>query len=144
MAIGLPEKKPLVCAGQEMGVRNENWASKARTSLLLLDRQFRPATLHAVTESHPQVSLLLERHALPSLLNVGKSRFGDRVGGGGGSGQGDIAAHHAIAQQVGRRGAQHLGDYVGREGKIKEQEVGEGAECTARGVVFELKTVSSV
>lgn len=61
------------------GLRTEK-CIKARTGLLFLDRQFLPVALHTITEGHPQVGLLLEGHALPSLLNVGKSRVGDGVG----------------------------------------------------------------
>lgn len=45
--------------------------TKAPTGLLLLQRQVGPAALHAVTQGHPQVGLLLERHSLPALLDVG-------------------------------------------------------------------------
>lgn len=75
--------------------------AKARTGLLLLNGQLLPVALHAVAQGHPQVSLLLERHALPSLLDVGEGRVGDGVGGLGAAGdQGDAAAHEALAQQV--------------------------------------------
>ncbi|KAL2276900.1 hypothetical protein FJTKL_00368 [Diaporthe vaccinii] len=56
------------------------------TGLLLLEGQIGPVLLHAVAQSHPQLSLLLQRHALPSLLDVGQGRVGNGVGGGGSSG----------------------------------------------------------
>lgn len=56
------------------------------TGLLLLEGQVGPVLLHAVAQSHPQLSLLLQRHALPSLLDVGQGRVGDGVGGGGSPG----------------------------------------------------------
>lgn len=82
---------------------------KARTGLLLLDCQLVPVALHAVAQGHPEVGLLLEGHALPSLLDVGEGRVGDGVGGLSAGGHGDAAAHHALAQQTCRRGAQHGG-----------------------------------
>jgi hypothetical protein len=69
--------RPKVFGGR--GLRTKN-GIKARTGLLFLDRQLLPAALHTITEGHPEVGLLLEGHALPSLLNVGKSRVGDGVG----------------------------------------------------------------
>lgn len=78
------------------------------TSLLLLDRQVVPVLLHAVAESHPQLSLFLEGHALPSLLDVGQGRVGDGVGGGGrGSGSaGNEGGGSSLAAGVGDGGAQ--------------------------------------
>lgn len=61
----------------------------ALTSLLFLQGQVGPVLLHAVAQGHPQLSLLLQRHALPPLLDVGQGRVGDGVGGGGGSGDHD-------------------------------------------------------
>lgn len=58
----------------------------ALTGLLLLEGQVGPVLLHAVAQSHPQLSLLLQRHALPPLLDVGQGRVGDGVGGGGSPG----------------------------------------------------------
>lgn len=63
------------------------WGSGgALTSLLLLESQVSPVLLHAVAQGHPQLSLLLQRHTLPPLLNVGQGRVGDSVGGGGSPG----------------------------------------------------------
>ena len=50
-----------------------------RTSLLFLECQLLPIGLHAVTEGHPQIGLLLRRHVFPSLLDVGERRVGDGV-----------------------------------------------------------------
>ena len=63
---------------------------EALTSLLLLESQFCPVLLHAIPQSHPQLGLLLQRHALPPLLEVRQGRFGDgcRGGAAGGRGQG--------------------------------------------------------
>lgn len=67
-----------------------------RTSLLLLRGQLLPVDRHAITEGHPQFGLLLRRHLLPALLNVGEGGIRDGVlmtdlllltaGGGDGSG----------------------------------------------------------
>lgn len=38
-----------------------------------------PIDLHAVTERHPELGLLLRGHTLPALLDAGKSRVGDGV-----------------------------------------------------------------
>lgn len=68
-------------------------ANCRHTSLLLLQSELVPVGAHAISQGHPQVSLLLGRHGLPSLLNVRESRVGDGVslarllesrGGGGG------------------------------------------------------------
>ena len=62
-----------------------NWTctgfvTKSRhTGLLLLQGHLGPVNLHAVSEGHPEVGLLLRRHGLPSLLNVGEGRVGDGV-----------------------------------------------------------------
>lgn len=50
-----------------------------RTSLLLLQSELVPVGAHAIPKSHPELSLLLRRHGLPSLLNVCKGRVGDSV-----------------------------------------------------------------
>ena len=50
-----------------------------RTGLLLLEGQLRPVCLHSVTESHPEISLLLWWHGLPSLLDIGEGWVGDGV-----------------------------------------------------------------
>lgn len=83
--------------------------SLERTSFLLLEGQLGPVGLHAVTQSHPELGLLLEGHALPSLLDVGEGWVGDGVSRGSSRGQGGSAAHKALAQQVGGRCAQHGG-----------------------------------
>lgn len=49
------------------------------TSLLLVHGHLVPVHFHAIPESHPQIGLLLRRHSLPPLLNVGESRVGDGV-----------------------------------------------------------------
>ena len=83
--------------------------SLERTSFLLLEGKVGPAGLHAITQSHPELSLLLVRHALPSLLDVGEGWVGDGLSRGSSRGQGRSAAHQALAQQVGGRCAQHRG-----------------------------------
>ena len=62
----------LHCTGLE-------WGTGPRTSFLLLQRQLGPIGLHAVTQSHPQLGLLLRRHGLPSLLDIRQGRAGDCV-----------------------------------------------------------------
>ena len=47
------------------------------TGLLLLQGQLLPVSLHAVPQRHPQIGLLLGRHVLPSLLDVGECRVGN-------------------------------------------------------------------
>lgn len=86
--------------------------SLERTGFLLLEGQVGPAGLHAITQSHPELGLLLERHALPSLLDVGEGRVGNGVSRGSSRGQGGSAAHQALAQQVGGWCAQHRGRLV--------------------------------
>lgn len=72
-----------------------------------------PVLLHAVAEGHPQLSLLLEGHALPSLLDVGQGGVGDGVGGsgrgsdGGSGGTGDEGGGGGLAAGLGDGGAQH-------------------------------------
>ena len=66
-------------------------SGQMRTGLLLLESQLSPVALHAVAESHPQISLLLRWHGLPSLLNVGEGWVGDGVGGAAGSRSYDAA-----------------------------------------------------
>jgi hypothetical protein len=71
------------------------------------------------------------------------------VGGGGGSGQGDVAAHHAIAQQVRRRGAQHFDGRGERDLGGEKKESRKGVESVERGVIsidgrVVVETVSSV
>jgi hypothetical protein len=93
------------------------------SSFLLLEGQLGPVGLHAVTQSHPELGLLLEGHALPSLLDVGEGWVGDGVSRGSSRGQGGSAAHKALAQQVGGRCAQHGGRIYSNFGR---QEVEEG------------------
>jgi hypothetical protein len=50
-----------------------------RTSFLLLQRQLRPINLHAIPKRHPQLSLLLRWHRLPSLLDIRQRRVRDRM-----------------------------------------------------------------
>lgn len=70
------------------------------TSLLLLEGKLGPVLLHAIAKSHPELGLLLQRHALPSLLNVGQGRVGDGMARGGpaedrGRGPGDGGAEES-------------------------------------------------
>jgi hypothetical protein len=51
------------------------------TGLLLLQSQFRPVSLHAIPQRHPQICLLLRWHRLPSLLDIGQRRVRDGVRG---------------------------------------------------------------
>lgn len=79
------------------------------TSLLLLDRQAAPVLLHAVTQGHPQLGLLLQRHALPPLLNVGQGGVRDGVASGGGdsrSGRGGATSEDGSGLTAGEAGAQ--------------------------------------
>ena len=90
------------------------------TSLLLLDRQILPIALHAIAQGHPEVSLLLERHALPALLNVGQGGLRDGVTGRGGDRRLGAAgsrgaAHQAVAQHARCRGTQHVVGYGSTE-----------------------------
>lgn len=87
-----------------------------RTSLLLLDRELGPAALHAVAQGHPEVSLLLERHALPSLLDVGEGGLGDCLGGVGPGENGGRAARDVPAQQVRGLCSEHDGRFGGEGG----------------------------
>jgi hypothetical protein len=50
-----------------------------QTSFLLLHGQLVPVNLHSVPQGHPQIGLLLRRHALPSPLNVRECRVGNSV-----------------------------------------------------------------
>jgi len=57
------------------------WAeSNPVCGLLLLEGQLSPVGLHSVAEGHPEISLLLWWHALPSLLDIGEGWVGDGVG----------------------------------------------------------------
>lgn len=88
------------------------------TSFLLLQSELSPVLLHAISQRHPELSLLLVGHALPSLLNVGKGRVGDGVGGGSRSpdnGDRDRSpgggSSDARAQERRSRCAHHLDGY---------------------------------
>ncbi len=66
----------------QVGVDGEIQGKRRReshTSLLLLQRQLSPVRLHPIPQRHPQIRLLLRRHALPSLLDVRQGRVGDGV-----------------------------------------------------------------
>jgi hypothetical protein len=73
------------------------------TGLLLLQGHLGPVDLHAISQSHPQISLLLRGHGLPSLLNTGERRVGDGVG------TTDLSRAHRRAQGSGGSagGAEH-------------------------------------
>jgi hypothetical protein len=96
-----------VGAGRLLGTGAVRAKGNPVSSLLLLDSELAPAALHAVTQGHPEVGLLLEGHALPSLLDVGEGRLGNGVGGGS-SGRSSRAADEVLAQQAGRLGAHHF------------------------------------
>ena len=51
----------------------------ALTSLLLLEGHLIPIDLHPISQGHPEIGLLLGRHALPSLLDVGEGGIADRM-----------------------------------------------------------------
>lgn len=70
--IGIAELANWTCSGSGTKYRH--------TGLLLLQGHLGPVNLHAVSEGHPEVGLLLRRHDLPSLLNVCEGRVGDGVG----------------------------------------------------------------
>lgn len=106
------------------GSKRAQFRDRRLTGLLLLEGQLSPASLHAIPQSHPELGLLLHRHAFPSLLNVGQRRVGDGVGGrrglGGsiGGSDGDSAAaegrglgsaHNGVAQRSRGLGAEHFG-----------------------------------
>lgn len=88
-----------VFSGNRRGYYREE-KRRERTGLLLLDGKLGPAALHAVTEGHPEVGLLLKGHALPSLLNVLERRVGQGLGGIGSTGRGP-------AQDTRSLGAEH-------------------------------------
>ena len=106
----------------------EVFFGESRTGLLLLDSQLGPAALHAITQGHPQIGLLLQRHALPSLLNVGEGRLGQGLGGIGADRDG--AAHQALSEHTRRRGAEHCELECGRWERLVEVEGGESIEQT--------------
>lgn len=60
------EEKPDIRQVQQMRI-----ALSELTGPLLMERQLGPVLLHAVSQSHPQLGLLLQGEALPSLLDVG-------------------------------------------------------------------------
>jgi len=82
------------------------------TSFLLLQRHLGPIGLHAVTQGHPQVGLLLRRQGLPSLLDVGEGRARDGVGGAAGGRSYDGGPGRG-GEGAGRWGAKHFGWVVG-------------------------------
>lgn len=64
-----------------------------------------PVNLHAIAELHPQLGLLLRRHALPALLDTGEGRVRDGMVGGKASLQGVQRGNGTSAG--GGRGARH-------------------------------------
>lgn len=105
--------RPLL-AGQE-GLPSNNTTSAhppekgKRTSLLLLEGQLSPIGLHAVAQGHPHIGLLLRRHGLPPLLDVGERRVGDGVDGAGLDGAGDCGGARGGADGAGDGRAEHCG-----------------------------------
>lgn len=81
-------------------------AAASPTGLLLLQGQLLPVALHAVAQGHPEIGLLLERHSLPSLLDVAEGRVGQGLGGHG-AGRQPGALRQGIASQD--HGAKHFG-----------------------------------
>lgn len=82
------------------------------TGLLLLQGELSPVLLHAVSQRHPELGLLGVGHTLPPLLNVGKGRVRDGVGGGGsprdyGSGSSSRSSSNARPQERRSRCAHH-------------------------------------
>lgn len=95
------------------------------TSLLLLESELSPVLLHAVSQGHPELGLLLQGHTLPTLLNVGQSRVGDGVGGSGTAGDGsrgggaEGGSRNAAPQRGRELGAHHLVDRVSSKSREK-------------------------
>lgn len=122
----------LLCCGVAGWSSSATWEvffGESRTGLLLLDSQLGPAALHAITQGHPQIGLLLQRHALPSLLDVGEGRLGQSLGGIGADRDG--AAHQALSEHTRRRGAEHCElDGGRRQIRLIEVERGESIEQT--------------
>lgn len=73
---------------QELRIIISDVLETVRTGLLLLDGQLVPVSLHAVTELHPQVGLLLGGKTLPALLDASESRVSDGMVGGSANFQG--------------------------------------------------------
>lgn len=114
------------------------FSGEERTGLLLLQGQLSPGALHAVSQRHPELGLLLERHALPSLLDVGERRVGDGVGGGGAADDGLLGSGaQAGAGQGNGGGSEHRVGFVmcrPRE-KIEIPLGSEGRGCQLTGAV---------
>lgn len=77
------------------------------TSTLLHGSQFRPGTLHAIPQGHPELGLLLGRHSLPPLLDVDEHGVGDGMGGGGADGGGEGGPRGDERGVTEDRGAEH-------------------------------------
>ena len=69
--------------GSKKGIRDIplRKASSKRTGLLLRQGHIVPINLHAVSELHPELCLLLRRHGLPSLLDTSNLRVGNGMFG---------------------------------------------------------------
>lgn len=66
--------------GAQVGVGGAGKGNQdEHTSFLLLQRQFRPVSLHAISQRHPEIRLLLRWQGLPSLLYIRKRRVRDSV-----------------------------------------------------------------
>ena len=90
-----------------------------RTSLLLLNGHLVPVDLHAVTERHPQLGLLLRGHTLPTLLDAGKGRVRDGM----------------VRSRTGLQGVQR-GDWASADGgRAARDSASDGAKkhCAAGG-----------
>jgi hypothetical protein len=105
-------------------------AAASPTGLLLLQGQLLPVALHAVTQGHPQIGLLLERHTLPSLLDVGQGRVGQGLGGHG-AGRQPGALRQGIASQD--NGAKHFGRWLVEGASAEVQLGGRGSVVRCAG-----------
>lgn len=59
--------------------RKTRQTDETHTGLLLRKCHLIPVDLHAISQRHPQIGLLLRGHALPSLLDIGERRVADGV-----------------------------------------------------------------
>lgn len=128
----------LALTGRRNGAGTVGTEGDPVRSLLLSKRELSPVGLHPIPQRHPQLSLLLRRHGLPSLLDVGQRRIGDGVGGSGPLGEGDgsgeagrrseeSSAHHFFGIAVGEW-------RCGRWRKYTNEKVGGGPSFFGGGV----------
>lgn len=113
----VPEGLTRCCVMESMMRQGKSWRRQL-TGLLLLNSQLSPAALHPVAQSHPELGLLLHRHALPSLLDVGQRRVRDGVRRGGAVAEGGGCrlpggTHKRVAED-GRHGGRDRGGRCSR------------------------------